>query len=169
MKTTRKRINTTRIDLVLDTVIFVAFLIATAPRFSGLAVHEWLGIAFGAAIVTHLLLHWRWIVETTRRVFRKLPAPTRINHVLNILLFVDITILTFSGLIISRVALPALGITPQGAMPWRVLHVWTTDIGVLIIGLHVALHWSWVVSAVKRYILSPALSLVRGRQKEVRA
>jgi len=36
---------------------FLAFLVAMAPRFSGMAIHEWLGIAFGAAITTHLLLH----------------------------------------------------------------------------------------------------------------
>ena len=74
----------TRINLLVDGTIFIGFLVAMAPRFSGLAVHEWLGIAFAAAIVTHLLLHWDWIVSVTARIFNKaLQQKQRINYALN--------------------------------------------------------------------------------------
>src|SRR5690242_15722482 len=97
-------------NLIVDSAIFIAFLVAMAPHFSGIAVHEWLGIAFGAAIITHLLLHWQWIVEITRRLFGKVAWSARINYILNTALFIDITLIIFSGLMISEVALPFVGI-----------------------------------------------------------
>ena len=37
-------------NLLLDSVIFLAFLVATVPDLSGAAIHEWLGIALAAAV-----------------------------------------------------------------------------------------------------------------------
>jgi hypothetical protein len=67
MKQTKKQLNQTKINLAVDSGIFFGFLIAEAPHFTGMAVHEWLGIAFGAGIITHLLLHWQWIVKAIKR------------------------------------------------------------------------------------------------------
>ena len=86
MKQTHAQPNRNKVNLIVDSAIFTAFLVAMAPHFSGMAVHEWLGISFGAAIVTHLLLHWQWIVEVTKRFFGKVTAQSRINYVLNALL-----------------------------------------------------------------------------------
>lgn len=55
----KKQLNQTKVNLAIDGGIFAGFLVAEAPHFTGMAVHEWLGIAFGAAIMAHLLLHWQ--------------------------------------------------------------------------------------------------------------
>src|SRR5262245_20173281 len=73
--------NRNNVNLIVDSAIFIAFLVAMAPRFSGMVIHEWLGIAFGAAIVTHLLLHWQWLVEVTNRFFGKAQWSARINYI----------------------------------------------------------------------------------------
>ncbi|MEI7848867.1 MAG: hypothetical protein WCK35_23905 [Chloroflexota bacterium] len=49
----------TKTNLVLDLTIFTAFLVASNPRITGNSIHEWLGISFAAAIITHLLFHWQ--------------------------------------------------------------------------------------------------------------
>ncbi len=157
----KRKISQTVRDLAVDVTIFAAFLIATAPRLSGEAIHEWLGIALGAAIVTHLLLHWQWIVATTKRIVSKLPWPTRVNYLLNVLFFIDMTIIIFTGLMISKTALPALGIQLAAGGAWRTLHSLASDAGVLIFGLHIALHWQWIVSAIGRSIVNPILSRLR--------
>jgi hypothetical protein len=157
----KRKISQTVRDLAVDVTIFAAFLIATAPRLSGEAIHEWLGIALGAAIVTHLLLHWQWIVATTKRIVSKLPWPTRINYLLNVLFFIDMTIIIFTGLMISKTALPALGIQLAAGGAWRTLHSLASDAGVLMLGLHIALHWQWIVSAIGRSIVNPILSRLR--------
>lgn len=53
MHSVRAPRNGNAVNFAVDTAIFVAFLVAMAPRFSGIAIHEWLSIAFAAAIVTH--------------------------------------------------------------------------------------------------------------------
>ena len=37
----------------------------------------------------------------------------------------------------------------------RELHDMTANLFVLLLGLHTALHWDWVVSTFKRYIFQP--------------
>ena len=153
--------NRTKVNLLVDFSIFVALLFAMEPHATGMAVHEWLGIAFGAAIVTHLLLHWQWIVETTKRIFSKIAAAQRINYILNILLFIDIVIVSFTGIMISRSALPALGITLSSGFQWRMLHTLSADASLALIGLHVALHWNWIVNAISRYVVKPITQMIR--------
>lgn len=153
------RINTslharrrTMLNLALDSALFMAFLIATAPRFTGIAIHKWLGIAFGAAIVTHLVLHWSWIVGVTRRLFDRATGSARINYALNVLLFVLMTVVVFTGLIISETALPWIGIHMQPDRVWRQIHHLVSDASVFLIGLHIALHWNWIIATGRRVV-----------------
>jgi hypothetical protein len=152
MKQAHTQPNRTNINLIVDSAIFIAFLVAMAPRFSGMMIHEWLGFAFGAAIVTHLLLHWQWLVEVTKRFFGKAQWSARINYILNALLFVDITTIIFSGLMISESALPVLGITLPRSGNWRMLHTLSADLFLVLVGLHIALHWQWIAGMVKRLL-----------------
>lgn len=142
--------NRNRTNLLVDIAIFTAFMVAMAPHFSGVAIHEWLSIALGAAIITHLLLHWQWILEVTQRLFRGAQASARVNYVLNAVLFVDMTVIIFTGLLISRVALPLIGIQTASGGVWRQLHSLSADAFLFLLGLHIALHWSWIVNTVKR-------------------
>ena len=74
---------------------------------------------------------------------------------LNTLLFVDMTIIVFTGLMTSEVVVPMLGIAvAQGGM-WKFLHTQSANLAVFTIGLHVALHWSWIVNAISRYAVKP--------------
>lgn len=150
MQTRRAPAGRTTVNLLLDSAIFVAFLIATAPRLSGLAIHEWLSIALGAAIVTHLLLHWSWLVQVTRRFFGKVSWSARLNYLVNSLIFIAFTTVLVTGLLISEVALPLLGVSLAHDSLWRSIHHLSSDATVLLAGLHIALHWRWIVSATRR-------------------
>jgi hypothetical protein len=142
-------------NLIVDTTIFVGFLLATAPRVTGQTIHEWLGLAFGVGIITHLLLHWKWIVNVVRRFFSKLPGQVRINSILNSLLFIAMTLIIFSGIMISKVVLSTFGLSGSHDAIWRWLHTSATNVTLIIVGLHVALHWKWIVSTIKRYAWQP--------------
>jgi hypothetical protein len=155
MSTLPLKINRTRTKLLLDIAIFVGFLLAMDPRSTGIAIHEWLSIAFAGAVITHLLLNWKWIVEVTRRFLGKVANRSRINYVLNLLLFMDVTLCTFTGIMISQVALPLLGITLPVNFLWRRLHDLSADGMLFLIGLHVALHWGWIVHTLQRYVVQP--------------
>jgi len=161
----------TKSKLWIDLAIFLVFLIAMDPQSTGIAIHEWLTIASMAAMMTHLLLNWDWIVQVTRRFFGKLATRQRINYILNLLLFIDGTIIMLSGIMISEAALPALGIRLPVGFAWRSLHDTTANLFILLLGLHTALHWGWIVRTVGRYVIQPVarIFLVRKPKEEVQA
>jgi len=152
MQRAPKQPNRNMLNLAIDLVIFAAFLIAMAPHFSGIAIHEWLSIAFGASVITHLLLHWDWIVGVTKRLFSKINWSARINYALNLLLFIDMTVVIFTGLMISEVALPLLGVPTVRGGAWRPLHNLSANLSLVLVGLHTALHWQWIVGMFKRLV-----------------
>ncbi len=141
--------------LALDLLIFTGFLLAMEPRSTGIAIHEWLTLSALAAITLHLLLNWSWIVQVTKRFFKKVSGMARINYVLNWLLFLDGILVMLSGILISKVAIPALGITLPEGFAWRSLHSLSADLSLVLLGLHTALHWSWVTSTFRRLVFQP--------------
>jgi len=151
--------NRTRFLLVLDTVLFLSLLQSLEPRFEGLALHEWLGLAFAPLIVVHLLYAWRWIATVIVRLAAKGAWRSRVNALLNTLLFITFVVTVFSGAMTSFVALPALGIAPGKFEGWRRLHnEWETYLEILV-GLHIAMNLSWIVGSVRRHVLAPLTGL----------
>ena len=145
----------TKTKLFIDVAIFVAFLVAMDPRTTGVAVHEWLGTSALAAVVIHLLLSWDWIIQITHRLKRGTNNQTRINYVLNWILFLDVTVLMFSGFMISEQVMPFLGINLPQNFTWRSLHELTSNVFLVLLGLHTALHWNWIVNTFRRYLFQP--------------
>ena len=142
--------------LVMDILVAGLVLALLSTALTGLALHEWLGIAVGIFIIVHLLLGWQWIASITQRFFQSLPGVTRFEYVLDFLLFSAMTLTIYSGLMVSRVAIPALGLS--GAAPnflWRGLHSLAANSLLLLVGVHLAVSWSWVVKTVRRFIIDP--------------
>lgn len=144
------KINRTK--LLLDLIAFIAFLVAMNPRSSGIAVHEWLTIAIAGTVVVHLLLNWNWIVEVTKRLFAKGKDlnGSHVNYILNWVMFFDGVLIMLSGLMISQAVMPALGLSLPESFSWRGLHSLSTNLFMVVLGLHMAFHWNWIVSTVKR-------------------
>lgn len=151
----------TKVKLWIDIFIFIAFLIVMEPRLSDLPVHEWLGLSLTFVMMVHLLLSWDWIIQITKRFFKTVGGQNRINYILNWLFLLDGVVIMMSGIMISREAIPALGLHLTLGPGWYKLHDLSTNVALLLLGLHTALHWNWIVSTLSRYIFNPALSLVR--------
>ena len=156
----------TRTKLWLDILIFVAFLVTMDPYSSGIPIHEWLSLSMLAALTLHLLLSWDWITGISQRFLGKLGLQNRINYILNWLLFIDGTLLIVSGVMISEVALPFLGINLPKGFAWRRLHDMSANLGLLMLGLHTALHWAWIVNTFNRYLIQPLMRLFFAKQKK---
>lgn len=161
---TAGRANPAKMNLWIDLGMLVAILLALTPRLTGEAVHEWLSIGLAAAVVVHLLRHWQWVAAVIKRFFGHLAGQARLNLLLNAALFVNLVMVTASGLMISHDVLPALGITTQHDGAWSGLHRLSADLIVFIAGLHVALHWKWLINALRRYIIQPLLKGLRPRR-----
>ena len=149
----------TKTNLVLDLTIFTAFLVASNPRITGNSIHEWLGISFAAAIITHLLFHWQWLVKIGTEFFKKLFHQSRLNFVVDTLFFIAMVGVTFSGILISKDVLQLFSFTLNAGQGWKMIHSLTADLSVITLGIHIALHWKWITTNLGRYILNPIRSL----------
>jgi hypothetical protein len=147
-----------RVLFWLDLILLLAMAVLQSPRMSSLAVHEWLAVAFGVLIGAHLLVNWRWIVKTLKRIVIPDSRRARINAVLNGTLFVMMTLTLFSGLAISEVVLPLLGITTSTLVAWRKIHNLLASLSLGVVGFHVALNWDWITGVVRKGILLHAPS-----------
>jgi len=155
MQPERKQDNQNAVNLAVDIVIFLIFLVVEAPKFSGLPAHEWLGIAIGAGALTHVLLHFSWVIEISKRFFGKAQTIARVNYVLNLVLFLAIVTIIFTGLMISKTVLPLLGITVAQNGLWRGVHTAGANLFILLVALHVALHWQWFANLLRRWRGTP--------------
>ena len=152
----------TRNKIITDLVVASATVILLSERLTGTAIHEWLGVAAIAAIITHLLLSFDWFVAVTKRFFQKQSLQTRLNYIFSALLFIAMTIAFYSGLMISKVALPTLGLSITGSMGWKSLHSLSSDATLYIVGLHLAVNWKWVM----RHMLQPLGVFFQRRQPQ---
>jgi hypothetical protein len=146
-------------NFYVDLAIFAAFLIAFEPAFTGVPIHEWLSLALAAAMIAHILLHWRWVVTLTVTFFKKLLRSSRLDYVVDALLFAAFTGVMLSGLLISESVLPALGLHAVRQPAWRVLHTATANLTLVLVALHFALHWIWVVNTFARIFIRPVRRL----------
>jgi hypothetical protein len=144
----------TRLDFWFDAVILVGYTVAYSYGFTGVVIHEWLGVGLGIALLLHLTLHWDWVIRTTRRLLRP-HGPDKLIWLVNLALLFAMTLCVASGLAISRVALPELGIYTLQSPFWFRLHAPTAEVTAGLVPVHVALRWRWIAGVGRRLLAWP--------------
>jgi hypothetical protein len=139
-----------KITVSLDVILLVSICALQTVRFTGLVLHEWLGLAMVGMVLAHLLFAWSWIASQSRRFFTLQSIRARINYLLNLSLFAAVTAVIFSGILISQKAIPTVtGTKSAPDMDWR----WDTlpnqfsAIVVMLVGFHLAINWEWALAA----------------------
>ena len=159
-----------KITFWLDVSLLVSVCALQTVSFTGLVLHEWLGLAMVGMVFAHLLLAWSWIATQSRRVFAVQSARARINYFLNLSLFAGVTAVIFSGILISQQAIPALTGTkaaPDLDWRWDTLHNRFSDAVVLLSAFHLAMNWDWVLAAGQK-VLFPWVETVQERFRRFR-
>lgn len=148
-------------NLLIDMGVFITFLVASAPHFTGNLIHEWIGVAVAAALLVHILLHWNWIVEVGGKFFKNLWHASRLQFMLDILIFVAFIVLITSGLVISKNVMSILGIHFTAARSWKMIHSTASNIAVILAGLHIFLNWNWIACMTGKYLVRPIRAIFR--------
>lgn len=135
--------------LTLDLILLLSLCALEHVPFTGMTLHEWLGLAIGVLIVIHLLLSWSWISASTWRFFAGASNRTRINYVLNLCLFGFMAAVIYSGILSSQQAVPALA---SADTRWARLHDRFSDCLVALAAAHLAINWDWLLAATRRIL-----------------
>lgn len=142
-------------NFYLDLFLAIIFLLLMEPMFTGIVLHEWVGLAMGVAFITHIIFHWKWVVETTKRYF-KMNNRSRLKYILDILLLVGSILILISGLAISKtIDFSWLNLGNDMVM-WRGIHIAASYITIILIGIHIGLNWKWVMNSYKRLFIKNA-------------
>jgi len=136
-------------------------------RIAWIDVHNWASIALLVIILLHIILHWGWIVATTKRVKsyigKRVRKVTEL-YVAAVVLFILFLFQSFSGFVIW-LFLPrgrmdfytmkqGVGRTFWGLQRnvWLDLHTWVAVAILAIVIIHLILNWNWVVNVTKNIL-----------------
>ena len=153
-KKRKKGINATKRNYFMDIAISVGFLAAFGQEITGETLHEWIGLALLLGLLTHLLLHWKWVINITKRIFsKKLKTKTRLNYLIVIGLLMAFVMMGVSGLAMSESVMPLLTGGGNGPNFWEDIHEATSSATMVLIVSHLLLHTKWIIHNTKKYLI----------------
>ena len=139
-----------KLNLIMDAVCLVIYLVVANPAWTGIGLHEWLSLGVCVVLFVHVLFHMDWVVKTTTLAFTKPSWATTGNWVLNVLLLITLALCMISGLLISGDVLPALGLYADGYYFWDPVHAFSAKLLLALIIVHIVIHWRWIFSFFKK-------------------
>lgn len=138
-----------KIKILIDIIMVVLWLILMDLNLTGIRFHEILAIGILAIIVIHNALNSKWIIGVTKNFSKSSTnALTKTKYILNLLLMILMVIIGISGVFISTDLLPALAASNQEL--WLYIHRATSYAGLLVISVHVGLHWEMILGALRK-------------------
>ncbi len=142
----------TKLNFFMDAGIFILLVVISATHSVSDFLHEWLTLLFIAPLLIHILLHWKWLTQVTKRFLGRLPGDVRFNYLWNFFLFILMTGVVFSGFMISRSLLPAFGFRMGADRFWKEIHEVSADLLFVFLGVHLGMHWDWIWRRARRYV-----------------
>jgi len=142
-----------RMTFWLDMALLISVCAMQDITFTGLVIHEWLGVVMIVMVFAHLLLAWGWIATQCRLLFTAQSFRSRINYLINLALFASVTAVIFSGILISQKAIPLLTGTsaaPEMDWHWDIIHIRFSQNVLVLSGLHLAINWDWALAAMQK-------------------
>jgi hypothetical protein len=158
-----------RAKLVVAIVGFFTYLASTNTALTGIFIHEWLCVGIAVLFAVHTAANWSWAKKVLGHFVRQLLSMSRLNAVVDILLFTLFSAVMLSGIMESRVVLPSLGIPVPFGMTWRILHALTAKLLLVAAGVHIGLHWRWIVYAARRWFAPQPANRTGAAGAEVRS
>lgn len=108
-------------------------------------VHVWSGALMLAGAGVHLMNNMRWVKAVFSRPARQLQRRVRRLRHTNLILFISGGLCTLAGIIWL---LP--GLSPASLQSWAGLHRLSGMLMILALGIHLLLHWGWLVATVRQ-------------------
>lgn len=136
------------LKISIDLAMTLLLLCQMAYLLIGEIVHEWMGTAMFLLFLLHQILNIKWYQNLFKGKFTVLRV---LQTVINILVFLCMIGLMFSGIMMSREVFTFLPIE-RGMGFARILHMLTAYWGFIFMSMHLGLHWGMLMGIVKKIV-----------------
>ena len=142
------------IKISLDVVMAGILILLYNSHAISLAFHEIAGLFLFGLFVIHCLLNRKWVTSITAKFFSKSIAPrVRFGYIIDLMLLVSFVLIIISGISTSQVLFPAIAQAKDS--PWRSVHHFFAALSIILVGIHLGLHWNFVTGMLKKAIRIP--------------
>lgn len=148
------------IKIVIDICMTILLFVLMAFHYVGLQWHEITGASMLVFFILHHILNGNWYRALGKGKYR---SGRVLLTVVDVVLLVDMLLLMFSGITMSRYAFRFLDI-PVSKSWARGMHMTASYAGFLLMGFHIGLHYGMVMGMVKKAI--PVLDTKKGSAKQ---
>ncbi len=127
------------IKIFANLALLVSFILTYFLDLTGLELHQYLGVAAAGILAVHIITHWKWIMNVSKRLFKKMSGRVRIYYLLDGMLLLAIFLITITGVLIST----WLDVFLSNYMLLRSIHIVSSIAGLLLLILKMGLHWKF--------------------------
>lgn len=126
--------------------------------------HIWTGLAMVLVALVHLVIHWKWVVSTSRRLWHEVTGQSvglnravHINILVNTLLALGFILSAISGIYFFIVGGSHGGANPDplfifARTTWDLIHTWSSVVMMAAALVHFLIHWQWVTKVTRRVV-----------------
>lgn len=132
--------------LAVDFLMTILLVVLMGYPVTGQPIHEWVGAGMLLLFIAHHMLNRHWFKTLGKGQYNSLRV---LQTAVDVLLLADMLALMFSGIRLSRYVftfLPGLG----SAATARRLHMLASYWGLVLMGLHLGLHWGVMAALLRR-------------------
>lgn len=136
-------------------------------------IHTWLSLGMIAIALLHIILHWKWVVSTTKRVVRDIFTSHKSNMnskgwqnvIVDGAIGVGFIISALSGIYFIFVGESRGGLAPDpmflfSRTVWEVIHTWSSVLFISGFLMHFAIHWGWVTKVTRKIFIGKKVKSV---------
>ncbi|MDD3452987.1 MAG: DUF4405 domain-containing protein [Bacilli bacterium] len=129
-----------KIKLIIDIFMLFILIILYNLSFSGILIHEILGILIWLLFIIHLFLNYKWIISITKNISNVKKGVKKI-YIIDVLLFITFIMLTISGIKISQFLFTSFN--DKDLLLWSNIHNYASNISLLLISVHLIMHFKF--------------------------
>lgn len=135
-------------------LLFLGFLVAFFLSFTGIELHQWIGIFGGLLAAYHLLAHWDWVDAVSKKISGTASGIILLKFWVDGALLAGFVLILGTGLVIST----WLKIQLSNYNSWLMIHILVSITTLLVLLVKLGLHWRWILKTTKDIFSQPVLS-----------
>lgn len=146
------------LKLALDLLLIISFAVMYKKKVISMSFHEIAGLIILGVTAIHLAINFRWVIGITKKVFSKaFPIRTRIAYLIDLALILCLIMMIITSLLISE-KVQLFGIGGEEGI-WKDLHFFTSAVMLILMGVHLGLHFKYISTTLKLGEIGSAILL----------